>query len=116
MTRNRLPRLTAFALAGLSACAAATPAVPPPAATAPLSQATASTRTTIAGPEASPITFERMSKWPEPGLQVPRSIAFSPDGKSITFLQSEKQNDETALFSFDRASKEVRVLLRASDL
>jgi dipeptidyl-peptidase-4 len=75
-----------------------------------------STRVTIAGPEASLVTFDRMSRWPEPGWQVPRSIAFSPDGKWITFLQSEKLNDETALFSFDRQSKEVRVLLRAEDL
>jgi dipeptidyl-peptidase-4 len=74
------------------------------------------TRVAIAGPEASPITFERMSRWPEPGWQVPRSIAFSPDGKWITFVQSEKQNDETALFAFDRQSKEVRRLLRAEDL
>src|SRR5439155_13515897 len=76
----------------------------------------AATRVTIAGPEASPITFDRMGRWPEPGWQVPRSIAFSPDGHSITFLQSEKENDETSLFAFDRQSKAVRVLVRAGDL
>jgi len=70
----------------------------------------------IAGPEASAITFERMTRWPGPGEQVPRSIAFSPDGKWVTFLQSEKQDDENALFAFDRSTKEIRVLLRASDL
>jgi dipeptidyl-peptidase 4 len=83
---------------------------------APQRSEDATARVTIAGPEASPITFERMSRWPEPGWQVPRSIAFSPDGKWITFLQSEKQNDETALFSFDRQSKEVRRLVRTDDL
>jgi dipeptidyl-peptidase-4 len=70
----------------------------------------------VAGPEASAIGYERMARWPEPGGHVPRAIAFSPDGKWVTFLQSEKQNDETALFTFDRATKEIRILLRAADL
>jgi len=58
-----------------------------------------------------------MSRWPEPGWQVPRAIAFSPDGKSVIFLESEKHDDEMALFSMDRAdARNVRVLVRASDL
>jgi dipeptidyl-peptidase-4 len=47
---------------------------------------------------------------------VPRAIAFSPDGKWVTYLQSEKQDDENVLFAFDRGTKEIRVLLRAADL
>src|SRR5687767_10956973 len=70
----------------------------------------------VAGPEASPISYERMSRWPEPGGHLPRAIEFSPDGKWVTFLQSEKQDEENALFAFDRSTKELRVLLRASDL
>ena len=70
----------------------------------------------IAGPEASAITFERMARWPEPGGYVPRSIAFSPDGKWVTFLQSEKLDEENALYVFDRTTKQTRVLLRAADL
>jgi dipeptidyl-peptidase-4 len=73
-------------------------------------------RLAIAGPEASAITFERMAKWPEPGSLVPRAIGFSPDGKWVTFLQSEKQDEENALYVFDRATRETRVLLRAADL
>src|SRR5262249_25420344 len=73
-------------------------------------------RVTVAGPSASAITFERMSRWPEPGWQVPRMIALSPDGKWVTFLESEKQNDETALFAFDLESKEIRPLVRPDDL
>ena len=57
-----------------------------------------------------------MSAWPEPGWQVPRSIAYSPDAKWVTFLQSEKHDDEMALFAFDRQSKEVRLLIRGDDL
>jgi dipeptidyl-peptidase 4 len=70
----------------------------------------------VAGPEASSITYERMSRWPEPGGHVPRAIEFSPDGKWVTFLQSEKQDDENVLFLFDRGTRELKVLLRASDL
>jgi dipeptidyl-peptidase-4 len=102
---------------GLAAgCSHASPVTPATVATSPAPAAEGEARVAIAGSEASAITFERMSRWPEPGWQVPRSIAFSPDGKWITFLQSEKQNDETALFAFDRRSKEVRRLLRAEDL
>ena len=82
--------------------------MPPPAA-APATLA-------VAGPEASSITFERMSRWPEPGGHVPRAIAFSPDGKWVTYLQSEKQDEENALFAFDRSTKQTQVLLRAADL
>jgi dipeptidyl-peptidase-4 len=57
-----------------------------------------------------------MARWPEPGWQVPRAIAFSPDAELVTYLQSEGGNDEMALFAFDIRSKQSRVLLRASDL
>src|SRR5260370_15935508 len=96
---------------------------PQPATISPTSNAyvpvspNASTRVDIAGPEASLITFERMSGWPEPGWQVPQAIAFSPDGRWVTFLESEKHDEETALFALDRQAKEpTHVILRASDL
>lgn len=68
------------------------------------------------GPEASRIDFARMSRFPEPGWQVPRSIAFSPDGKLITFLKSEGETDQMALWAYDRATKTSKVILRAADL
>jgi dipeptidyl-peptidase-4 len=70
----------------------------------------------ILGPQASPITFERMARYPEPGWHVPRAITFSPDGKLITFLQSEGQSDQMALWAFDRASRTSSVLVRAGDV
>jgi dipeptidyl-peptidase 4 len=70
----------------------------------------------VAGPETSSISYERMARWPEPGGHVPRAITFSPDGKWVTYLQSEKLDDENVLFAFDRSTKETRVLLRAADL
>lgn len=57
-----------------------------------------------------------MARWPEPGGQVPRSIAFAPDGELVTYLQSQAGNDEMALFAFDVRSKQTQLLLRGSDL
>ena len=66
--------------------------------------------------ESSPITFERIAKYPEPGWNVPRSIQHAPDGTTITFLASETGDDTMSLFAFDIASGKTSVLLRASDL
>jgi dipeptidyl-peptidase-4 len=68
------------------------------------------------GPEASPITFARMAKFPEPGWNVPRAIALSPDDKLVTFLASEDASDKMSIMAFDRQTKQTSVLLRASDL
>jgi dipeptidyl-peptidase-4 len=70
----------------------------------------------IAGAEASRISFERMARFPEPGWHTPRAIAYSPDGKLVTYLASESQNEEMTLFAFDVALKRTRILLRAGDL
>jgi dipeptidyl-peptidase-4 len=66
--------------------------------------------------EASPVDFERIARFPEPGWQTPRAVAHSPDGMLVTYLQSESQSEEMALFAFDLASRTSRVLVRASDL
>jgi dipeptidyl-peptidase-4 len=73
-------------------------------------------RPPLLGPEASPIDFDRIARFPEPGWQMPRGVAYAPDGKLITYLQSESQSDEMALFAFDPAARASRVLVRASDL
>lgn len=66
--------------------------------------------------ESSPITFERIARYPEPGWNVPRSIQHSPDGAMITFLASETGDDTMSLFAFDVSTGKTRVLLRAADL
>jgi dipeptidyl-peptidase 4 len=109
-----------------AACAPAGDATLPPAAPhagagssdpgAPSAKPSApSSRVAILGPEASPITYERIARSPEPGLNLPRQAAYSPDGKLVTYLQSESA-DTMALFAFDLASKTTRPLVRASDL
>ena len=76
----------------------------------------ASSRPSVLGAEASPINFDRIARFPEPGWQIPRMVGFSPDSKRITYLQSESQGAEMALFGFDLATQKAGVLVRASDL
>jgi dipeptidyl-peptidase 4 len=99
----------------ISCAAERTEAVPAEAPQRPSSPGS-SRRAAILGPEASPISFERMARYPEPGLHVPRVVSFAPDGKSVVFLQSESQGEKMALLSFDLATASTRVLVRASDV
>ena len=97
----------------------ASPATPSPGASAPAASPRSPAspgRVAIAGPEASAITYERMARIPEPGLNLPRRVLYSPDGKLITYTQSEAGTDQMSLFGFDLASKTAKVLVRASDL
>jgi dipeptidyl-peptidase-4 len=71
---------------------------------------------TVADASASPITFEQIAAFPPPGWNVPRSAQVSPDGKLVTYLQSESGGEEMALFAFEVASRKHAVLVRASDL
>ncbi|WP_050436231.1 S9 family peptidase [Chondromyces crocatus] len=114
-------------LAWLALLPVLTPACSPPAVTpAPRDAASPPTskeaprapsdRPAILGPEASAITFDRLAKFSEPGWHVPRGVAYSPDGKLLTYLASEAKDDQMALFAFDLQTKSSKVLLRASDL
>src|SRR5262245_43730979 len=52
----------------------------------------AADRVKIAGPEASRITFEHLSRIPAPGPNPPLQVQFSPSGKLITYLQKESKD------------------------
>jgi dipeptidyl-peptidase 4 len=65
---------------------------------------------------ASNIGFERIAAFPAPGWQIPRHARLSPDGKTVTYLQSESGSDEMALFALDMNAGSHAVLLRAADL
>lgn len=73
-------------------------------------------RSRTPGADASPITFDRIAKVPAPGWSVPKGFGYSPDGKLVTYLASEKGDDEQTLFAFDVATKTTTPLLRGSDL
>ncbi|HEY8076809.1 MAG TPA: hypothetical protein VIF62_21935, partial [Labilithrix sp.] len=100
----------------LAACGGApapSPYVPPSPAVA---AAPVAKRFEPLGPEASAIGFARIAKFPEPGWNVPRAIAWSPDGKVVTYLASEDDSEKMSLFAFELATKQSRVILRAADL
>jgi dipeptidyl-peptidase-4 len=94
----------------------ATPTPAPRPAPAPVAPAPAApVRAEPLGPEASPIDFERIARWPEPGWHVPRGVEVAPDGR-ITFLAGESGGETMSLWAFDAATRGASVLLRASDL
>lgn len=74
------------------------------------------TKPPILGPEASSIDLEQLTRFPEPGWQIPRNIHYSPDGKLLTYLQSESHGEQMALFGFDLGTRTSQVLVRATDL
>ncbi|MBW2455885.1 MAG: DPP IV N-terminal domain-containing protein, partial [Deltaproteobacteria bacterium] len=107
---------TLAALFGLTALACG-PATPPqnPLPQTPMAPAPSPT-VTLSDASASPISFDRMAAFPPPGWQIPRAAQWSPDGKLVTYLQSESHSDEMALFAFDVATGQHQVLVRAADL
>ncbi|MBL8742977.1 MAG: DPP IV N-terminal domain-containing protein, partial [Myxococcales bacterium] len=111
-------RYGSFLCLALVACTQKPVASPPcPTEKAPLA-APASASAPIGDESDTPITFERMAKFPEPGWQVPRSLKLSPDQKTLTYLLSESpdRGDEMALWSMDLATGKSTVLVRAADL
>jgi dipeptidyl-peptidase 4 len=101
----------ALTLLALSACASPTKNLPSPP-LPPSAQGAAA----VLPASASKITAQRTAAFPQPGWHVPRQIAFSPDGKLVTYLKSEAGNETMALFAYDVAADAHRVLLRATDL
>jgi dipeptidyl-peptidase-4 len=113
MPRPR-PSLVALSLFAVACGGAPAPSAPCPEASVTSSSPRALEGATVKGPEASPIGFERIAKFPEPGWQIPRALSFGPGGK-LTFLQSEGGGDEMALFELDDKGA-PRVVLRAREL
>lgn len=73
-------------------------------------------RVEIAPASASRVGFARMAKHPEPGWNVPRQPQHAPDGRTVTFLASEKGDETMSLFAFDATTGKSDVLLRVEDL
>jgi dipeptidyl-peptidase 4 len=69
----------------------------------------------IAPASASKVTFARIAKYPEPGLDLPRGFQHAPDGKTMTYLASESHDETMSLFSFDPATGKRDVLVHAKD-
>ena len=78
-------------------------------------QTDARPRFAVRGPEASKVTIDQLGTYPSPGYHVPRAIAFSPDGKQVTFLRSEDRSRVMSLLSLDVETGATTVLVRGSD-
>lgn len=73
-------------------------------------------RSTVLPVTASPIDFARIAAFPAPGGQVPRRPSFSPDGNLLTFLQSDSEGEQMALFALEKGKSTPTLLLRAAQL
>src|SRR4051812_6753441 len=59
------------------------------------------------------LTLDRVVAYPRPGTAAPTRLAFSPDGKLLTYLWSEDESLVRALWATDTQTGEQRVLARA---
>jgi len=68
------------------------------------------------GPKPRPVGLDDAARLPAPGTTAPGAIAFTPDGKALTFLASEGHTLERALWRMDVApGASPRVVARAPD-
>jgi dipeptidyl-peptidase-4 len=56
------------------------------------------------------LTLAQVAQQPRPGMVVPGRVAFTPDGKGVTYLFSEEGNLVRSLWRYDIASGERAVL------
>lgn len=71
----------------------------------------------MSGPQrASWLTLDALVDYPRPGTNGPTQFGFSPDGRFLTFLWSERGDLIRDLWALEVATQERRVLVRAEDL
>lgn len=61
-----------------------------------------------------PVTLDDVAKFPRPGMALPGRLAFSPDGKAITFLQARGEGLERVLWTLDPATGRREILFAPS--
>lgn len=60
-----------------------------------------------------PIDSAVAARQPAPGTVTPASIAFTPDGRGLTYLKAEAATTNRVLWKIDRAAGEPKVIARA---
>ncbi|GIW12951.1 MAG: peptidase S9 [Tepidiforma sp.] len=60
--------------------------------------------------QPAPLTFADLARFPRPGMNVPGSLGFTPDGASVTFLFSAEGNLVRSLWTLDLESGERKVI------
>jgi len=61
------------------------------------------------------ITPAIVARYPRPGMSIPARIAYSPDGKAITYLASERGDLVFDLWRFELKTGRAEVLIRAAE-
>src|SRR5438105_1504699 len=61
------------------------------------------------------ITPAIVARYPRPGMSIPARIAYSPDGKAITYLASERGDLVFDLWRFELETGRTEVLIRAAE-
>jgi dipeptidyl-peptidase-4 len=62
------------------------------------------------------LSIEDLARFPRPGMAVPGKIAFSPDGRAVTFLWSQRGDLSRELWSLDLETGARTVILGAADV
>ena len=62
-----------------------------------------------------PIPIEEISKFPLPGMDIPITFSFSPDGKYLTYLKSVDGSGYKALYGLDLKSKSEFLIAFSTD-
>ena len=66
-------------------------------------------------PDTPDIPIEEVAKFPPPGMAIPVSFAFSPDGRALTYLYGPDQSPVRSLYAMDVESGEKRVIQASVD-
>ena len=61
------------------------------------------------------VTPARVARFPRPGTSIPSRIAYSPDGRSITYLHSERRDLVRDLWRYDFQARQAEPLIRPPD-
>lgn len=59
------------------------------------------------------ISLEDIAKFPAPGMDIPGSFSFSPDGKYVSFLKTVIHSGKKALYVIDLETRQERLILEA---
>ena len=60
-----------------------------------------------ADPSRQPISFEEIAKFPLPGTALPAQVAFSPNGRVLTYVYSPDSSLDRRLFALDLDATEA---------
>ncbi len=63
---------------------------------------------------SSKISLRDVATYPKPGTVIPTSIAFTSDGKHVTFLYSDDQSMSRQLYAIDLENSERRLVVTAA--